>query len=224
MRMRKNLIYVLYWSVINIMAETQGLVLVIFVEGQTDKEFYKKMVENLKSKYPDKKSIPVIYKNLQGVTNYNKAASIFQNDILKKGNISEDDKFLIICSYDYDVFKNPYQLKPPVEWKKVKDDLKKQKNVINIYEIKAHDSIEDWFLKDIAGLCTYLKAKKIPKLRELQGNTGEKKIKYLFLKNARVYQKGHNVHKFIDNLNFELLYTELQEELKTLVNCLFTEK
>ena len=221
--MRRSQVCAPYWSVIRNMEDNPEIFLVVFVEGQTDKEFYKRMIDYLKIKNPDKKPIPVIFKNLQGVTNYNKAPSIFQNDILKKSNISKDSKFLIICSYDNDAFKNIYQLKPPVDWKKVKSELKKQKSIIDINEIKAKDSIEDWFLKDMDGLCAYLKAQKIPKLKELKGTTGEDKIKYLFLKNARVYQKGHNVHKFIDYLNFELLYISLHEELQILENCLFTE-
>lgn len=197
--------------------------LIIFVEGQTDKEFFKKIIGYLQEKYKDKKIIKVIYKNLKSVTNYNRAVSIFKNEIIKKPSISKEDKFKIICCYDYDVFKDPYKIKPPVDWKKLKKELSSNPNVLNVYEIKAKNSIEDWFLQDMQGLCNYLKAKKTFKLKDLKGSTGEEKIKDLFLKNSNVYQKGFNVSKFMDFLNFETLYSKLGDELKVLVDCLFID-
>lgn len=197
--------------------------LIIFVEGQTDKEFFKKMVAYLRKKYEPKKTVKVIYKNLQSVTNYNKAVSIFENEIIKKSNVSKEVKFKIICFYDYDVLKNPYKIKPPVNWNKLKKQLSNNINVFHIYDIKAKYSIEDWFLQDIEGLCKYLKAKKTFKLKDLKGSTGEEKIKDLFLRNSNVYQKGYNVSKFIEFLNFQTLYNKLENELKILVNCLFID-
>lgn len=214
--------YVYFWSVNNLMGVTEGeiqkKILVIFVEGQTDKEFYKKLVNHLRDKYPDKKTAEVVYRNLKSVYNYKSAGRVFQNEILKNnGNAI----YTVICSYDFDVFKNCCKIQPPIDWNKVKKELNKQKNVIKVIEIRAHDSIEDWFLIDIEGLCKYLKAAQIPKLKELKGKNGQEKIENLFIRNKKIYQKGYNVNKFIDILNFNLIYNKLEEQLKHLVEALF---
>ena len=36
------------------------------------------------------------------------------------------------------------------------------------------------------------------------------------MQGRKVYQKGYNVNNFVERLNFEVLYTELKEELKDL--------
>lgn len=197
--------------------ENKNMVLVIFVEGQTDKEFYKKMINHIKSKNPNKNSKECKIKNLKSVTHYNKAPSIFENEIAPKYNGAE---FEIICSYDYDVFQNPYSIKPPVDWPRLKKQLNNNNKIINVYEIKATDSIEDWFLKDMTGLCKYLGSTKIYKLKDLQGTTGEKKMKDLFKRNSKIYQKGYNTRNFIDYLDFEVLYKSLENELETLKRCM----
>ena len=198
--------------------ENKNQVLVIFVEGQTDKEFYEKMIEYIKSKNPNKNLKKIKIKNLKSVTNYNRATSIFEYEIAPK---YKGASFEIICSYDYDVFKNLYNIKPPVNWTKLKKQLKNNKNITNVHEIKAHDSIEDWFIKDMNGLCKYLDSGKIYKLKDLKGTKGEDKIKDLFKRNSKVYQKGYNARNFIGYLDFEVLYNALENELKTLKNSIF---
>ncbi|MFA9397403.1 MAG: hypothetical protein ACERKV_03940 [Clostridiaceae bacterium] len=196
----------------------KNIVLVIFVEGQTDKEFYKKMIAYIKSQNPDKDLKECKIKNLNSVTHYNKAPSIFENEIAPKYKGAE---FKIICSYDYDAFQNLCSIKPPVNWPKLKKQLNSNNKIINVYEIKAYDSIEDWFLKDMTGLCKYLGSTKIYKLKDLQGTTGEKKMKDLFKRNSKIYQKGYNTRNFIDYLDFEVLYNSLEKELEPLKKCMF---
>lgn len=188
--------------------------IVIFVEGATDEEFFKKMVSFLKKKNPNRKSIDVIkYHNLKGVSHYKRAHSILKKKILRD---NPNVNFKVICSYDTDVFE--FQAKPPVNFNEVENNLKEE-GAIEVFHIKARKCIEDWFLYDINGLCKYLKASKNPK--KLKGKNGLEKIKGLFKSKNKVYQKGHYVHKFMDDLDFNILYSKLENELESLVRLMF---
>lgn len=182
-------------------------IIVIFVEGDSEEVFYSKLCKHLQTNKGT--SNKIIIKNLKGVGNYeSKAYAKLKNEVIpnyKGANI------IVFCSYDTDVFNIPFQQKPPVNWDNV--ESKVSTLGLKLIHIKAEKSIEDWFLKDMDGLCSFLGIK-MPK--RIKGKNGYEKMKHLFLKGRKVYQKGFNINNFVDKLNYEVIYKALEDNLKDL--------
>ena len=68
-------------------------VVVLFVEGETEVEFYKALVTNLRKMNGDYFACCIEYKNMRGVGNYRKDALKRLNDIKKKYSNSEIQMF-----------------------------------------------------------------------------------------------------------------------------------
>lgn len=182
-------------------------IIVIFVEGQTEEVFYSRICRYIQDKKGTTNKI--IIKNLRGIGNYeNKAFAKLKHEIIPK---YKNANILVFCGYDTDVFEIPFQQKPPVNWKYVSKKI--QSLGYKLHHIKAKKSIEDWFLVDIDSLCNFLKIKKFKKI---PGKNGYEKIKYLFKKGKKVYQKGYNVNDFVEKLNIEIIYEKLKNEFKDL--------
>ncbi len=182
-------------------------VIVVFVEGDSEEVFYSKLCKYLQTIKGTANKI--IIKNLKGIGNYeSKAYAKLKNEVIPK---FKNASIIVFCSYDTDVFNIPFQQKPPVDWKKVESKISTLG--YNIIHIKAEKSIEDWFLKDINGLCSFLGIT-VPK--KIKGRNGFEKMKNLFLKGKKVYQKGFNVGNFVDKLNFDVLFSTLEDDLKDL--------
>lgn len=192
--------------------------IVIFVEGETDQVFYKMLIKFLNDKY--KLNIPlskIIIHNVKGIGNYKSAPNMFKGRILRD---NPNTDFYAICSYDSDVFEGNYMKKPRVDWDDVEKRLKKY-HAIDVIHIKAKHCIEDWFLLDKEGICKFLKVR-LPK--NLSGKNGIEKINKLFKSGNKIYQKGFYVYKFLDFLDFELIFSKLEPEFKPLVDILITLK
>ena len=193
-----------------------GKFIVLFVEGETDFEFYKKLIEYLKSKYASQ-NIQInnhkIY-NVKGIGNYaSKVPGKFKNEIVPKYGFF---RLIVFCSYDNDVFK--FSPKPPVDWDEVKRRLL-DSGAEEVYFIVAKDMIEDWFLFDVNGLCTFLKIK-VPK--KIKGKNGYEKMNFLFKKANKIYEKGTYTYKFIASLDIDKIYTSIKTEIQDFERELFT--
>lgn len=172
------------------------------------------MIEFLSLQYNFKvPSNKIIYRNVKGIGNYNTAPNQFKNRILRD---NPNNSFYIFCCYDTDVFEGSYVRNPRVNWMDVEKRLKKY-GAMDIFHIKAEHCIEDWFLLDKSGICKYLKIK-VP--QKLNGTNGIRKIQNLFKKGNKVYQKGFYVYKFLDNINFNILYSKVKNEFIPLVKIL----
>ena len=89
----------------------------IFVEGDTEVDFYNKMKEHLRHKLGGKLACEVKIHNLKGVGQYqNTAQRIFEKRI-KVDYPPEEYRYHVFLCYDTDVFE--YEKKPPVDWSKV---------------------------------------------------------------------------------------------------------
>ncbi len=185
-------------------------VIILFVEGDSDKEFFEALYQYYQKH--SKSQLKAVLKvcNIKGIGRYeSKIPSKLKNHYLPKIKTKGTSVF---CSYDTDVF--DLAEKPPTDW----ESVKKKVNDIGIdkfYEIPVSKMIEDWFLLDISGLCKYLKIKEPSRL---VGNSGYTKIKDLFKKGNKVYQKGSDCHKFVSSLNIELIRKKISNQLKLLEN------
>ncbi len=183
-------------------------IIVIFTEGETDEVFYKRLCNYLRIKTIA--NIKIVIKNLKGVGRYeSKASAILKHQIISKYPKTE---IVVFCSYDLDVFGILFQQKPPVDWKKVETKLRNI-GINKIYHLKADNMIEDWFLIDLEGLSKFLKIKQPKKLK---GNNAYEKIRGLFKKANKIYQKGSNVHRFVEFLDIVKIYKSLDNQFDKL--------
>ena len=190
-----------------------GSFVILFVEGETEKEFYEALINYYRSKSKTKIVGCKIY-NIKGIGRFeSKVTSKLRFDIIPK---YEKIKLKVICCYDSDVFE--LAQKPPVNWSIVKKKVS-ELGINEFEEIVAVRMIEDWFLKDIEGICKYLK---VPIPKKLEGKNGYEKMKVLFKKGAKpkVYQKGSNSHKFVPNLNLKAIRDSVKKEIKVLEDAL----
>lgn len=96
--------------------------LVLFVEGDTEVEFYKRVLLNARQKRPQKRfDISIECKNVKGVGGFkNIALRKFIKEI--KPKYGEECEFSIALCRDTDVFE--LSPKPPVDWVEVESTFK----------------------------------------------------------------------------------------------------
>ena len=160
------------WSVMQL-----AKCLVLFVEGQTEVEFYKALIIHTDKKLEHK----IIYRSIDGIGGYKKEVNrIFLKEILPK---VEGCQVTVALCYDTDVF--GYVQKPRINWNEVEKILKDD-GAHKVLHIKAEKSIEDWFLIDKEGIKHFLK---LNSDIEPQGTNGYEKLKFLFKRANKVYTK-----------------------------------
>lgn len=185
--------------------------IVIYTEGETECEFYDKLLDELKRiNKIDRFNVDKIIKQcLKGITKFDKKLlKKFEYDIKTKYS---DYEIIVFFCYDTDVF--DFNAKPPVNWNDVDTKLKRL-GAKEIYHIKAEKCIEDIFLIDIAGICKYLN---ISQVKRVNGQNGVEKMKNLFMRGNRIYQKGFSCEGFINALDINLIFKEKQVVFKPLV-------
>lgn len=189
-------------------------VIVLFVEGDTEEEFYKLLIkyyrENTVNSFPEIKIF-----NLKGIGRFEgKVVSKLKNDILKNKKYKDLD-IKVFCCYDTDVFE--LGKKPPTNWTKVKKQVK-DLGIKSFNEIQSQKMIEDWFVLDMEGVCEYLG---IP-VSKKKFSSGLITLKELFksCKKPKIYQKGSYTHKFLEKINMENIilrldgaFDKLEEEI-----------
>lgn len=187
-------------------------VVVIFIEGDTEEEFYKILIQEIRNKAGGLLPCKVEIKNVKGVGHYkSKVSRVFQKKIKPEYPNAQFDIFL---SYDTDVF--TLDQKPPVNWDEV-DQTLTGLGAKTVCHIEAQKSIEDWFLYDIEGIRAFLKLSRKTKLTGYQGTKG---LQDLFKKANRTYVKGNNSTGLVQNLDFKKIFPKICPEIKSLCNVL----
>lgn len=184
--------------------------IVLYVEGQTDEEFYNRIKDNIKNKIPGKRfmvnELKVVC--IKGITKFSsKLLSKFKTEIM--AHHLKDEVIVFLC-YDNDAFE--YGFHPPVDRKKLEEDLYKA-GATKVNHIVAKRNIEDWFMIDEQGILKYLRLNKNTKIN---GSNGLEKIKYLFKCANRVYQKGSKVDGLVDSLDMNLICSKICSEISVL--------
>lgn len=184
--------------------------LVLFVEGQTEVEFYKALIKYIREIHADKKlEHKIIYRSIDGIGGYKKEVNrIFLKEILPK--VKGCQVTVALC-YDTDVF--GYVQKPRINWKEVEKILKDD-GAHKVLHIKAEKSIEDWFLIDKVGIKHFLK---LSSDLEPQGANGYEKLKFLFKRANKVYtKKSREVKGFVQALDIGLISRGAEKSLDLL--------
>lgn len=196
---------------------SNNTIICIFVEGETEKAFYKKVIEHIKARFKsDLTNCEIKYFNIEGISRFqNKALNRFKSKISGEHKYKNYKKIAVFC-YDTDVFELS-QAKPVVNWEKLERDFKDNGANITIH-IKAKKSIEDTFLIDINGIVNFLKLKNTS-INSLKGS-GFEKMKQLFKKANRVYLKGTKVDGLVESLNIDLICKNQCQNYRSLCELL----
>jgi len=181
---------------------------VIFVEGDTEVEFYKGLIKYYSNLNGGRLNCKVEYGNVKGVGNYqSKVVRIFKKRIIPKCHDCECHVFL--C-YDSDVFEFKRNLH--VDWDSVGNSLM-QAGAASVEHVIARQSIEDWFLYDKAGLRKFLK---LPGNFQMNGYSGQNGLKDLFRKANRIYIKGSACKGLVDALDMSVIVKSISSEIQEL--------
>lgn len=188
--------------------------IVLFVEGETEVEFYKKLIAHIRNECQSTSvNIKFECKNVKGIGGFKKEAlRKFLKEIVPK--LKKDDICTIALCRDTDIFE--YSAKPPIKWETVRNDFKAN-GAKKVIEIKAKHSIEDWFLHDLDGILDFLN---LPKGTKASGKNGCEKIKYLYRKANKMYYKGVKSKNLIDHLDMGKIISKEQQQLKVLLDIL----
>ncbi len=185
---------------------------IIFTEGETEIEFYDYLINKVKENNNVEKfnADKIIKKTLKGISKFDKKLiNKFQYDILPKYG---DYEITVFLCYDTDVFEDCQ--KPVVDWQKVEKELLNY-GVKKVNHIKANKCIEDIFLLDIPGICKYLN---IDPIKNINGINGVDKMKKLFLKGNRIYQKGYKCEGFIKHLDIDYILKKKRDMFEPLID------
>ena len=186
-------------------------ILTVFVEGDTEADFYKKMIASIRRNL-GKGKCNVEIKNVKGVGNYQShVCRIFDHSGKKK---YPGYNYIVVLCYDTDVFQ--YSRKPPVDWNAVIKALS-DKGADKIEQIRAEKSIEDWFLLDSAGLKRFLK---LPAKTSISAYKGQKGLVQLFQKANKSYIKGVQCKGLVDALDMEKIFPHICGEIHILCDTM----
>lgn len=175
--------------------------LVLFVEGDTEVEFYKQVVANARKLHPAGRfDTNIEYRNVRGVGGFKSIAlRKFTKEI--KPKYGDDCEFTIVLCSDTDVF--DFAPKPPIKWDEVKKDLANN-GAAKVIHVQAKRSIEDWFLYDIEGILGFLR---LGKNTKVSGKNGYDKCCVL---ESAIYG---NATYIIPKENWEILSQKTKKEL-----------
>jgi hypothetical protein len=189
----------------------KGKVVWIVTEGETDLEFYKQIVAQLRSNF---NNAPFGVDSLsfycaKGIGNFaRKISNTFKNKIAK--DYPNHEKIVFLC-YDVDVF--DYSMKPPIDRKNV-IKLLKTLGAKKVYQLKADKTIEDFFIMDIDGIKNFLGLGK--KYNPKQNKNGLETIKKMFKDANRTYFKGEKIEGLVSSLDLNLVMSQICEQLSSL--------
>lgn len=182
-----------------------GKCLVLFVEGDTEVEFYKAIIGDARLRRPNKQfDISIEIKNVKGVGGFkNNALRKFIKEI--KPKYDTDTDFVVALCRDTDVFE--LSPKPPIKWEEVEKEF--INNGAVVVHIKAIHSIEDWFLADAEGIIAFLR---LPKKTKVRGSNGYDKLKRLYQQANKMYFKGMRSNNMVNHLDIPKIVNVVKEQ------------
>lgn len=182
----------------------QKQVALIFVEGDTEEEFYKKLLDGYL------RGIPKSVINLKGIYNVHRKLLGKTLDFLHK---HKDYTVRVYCCIDMECRDH----NPPLDIDDLQNsfcedqDFKRVKSADAVFAIQM---IESWFFYDINGINEFLKVPR--KARNPAKFSPPAKYTHidlskLFQRYGKTYIKGHKCANFIDHLNLEKICNDCVE-------------
>lgn len=184
-------------------------VMLVVTEGETDREFYKKMLQHIRAKL-DFGRLPfdnIEFECAKGIGNMqNKIIRIIARKMFSSEDKENVKRTIVLC-YDRDVFE--YNQNPPIDRDKLVKDILNLGDC-DVIKIEANRMIEDFFLYDFENIRKFLRLKKSYKLK-LKGYEGLKKM---FKDSGKTYFKGERVEGFIDKLEMDVIIPKISNEIR----------
>lgn len=192
--------------------------LVLFVEGDTEVEFYKQVIANARKLHPAGKFDTYIeYRSVGGVGGFkNIALRKFIKQV--KTKYDNDCEFTVVLCSDTDVFE--FASKPPIKWNEVKKELEAN-GAKKVIHVQAKRSIEDWFLYDLEGILKFLR---LAKNIKVSGKNGYDKLQRLYKQANKIYIKGNKSNGMIAHLDIDKIADEVKDQLNPLYKVLGVDK
>lgn len=192
--------------------------LVLFVEGDTEVEFYKQVIANARKLHPAGKFDTYIeYRSVGGVGGFKNIA--LRNFIKQvKTKYDNDCEFTVVLCSDTDVFE--FASKPPIKWNEVKKELEAN-GAKKVIHVQAKRSIEDWFLHDLEGILKFLR---LAKNTKVSGKNGYDKLQRLYKQANKIYIKGNKSNGMIAHLDIDKIADEVKDQLNPLYKVLGVDK
>lgn len=192
--------------------------LVLFVEGETEVEFYKQVVANARKRHPKGRfDTSIEYRCIKGIGGFkNEALRKFVKDI--KPKYEADCLFTVALCRDTDVFE--FSPKPPVRWEEVERDLRGN-GAAEVIHVEARHCIEDWFLYDADGIISFLRLSRKVKV---SGKDGYDKLKRLYKQANKVYFKGMKSNGMVSRLDIDKIVDKIRDQLGPLYQALGADK
>lgn len=192
--------------------------LVLFVEGDTEVEFYKQVIANARKLHPAGKFDTYIeYRSVGGFGGFkNIALRKFIKEV--KPKYDNDCEFTVVLCSDTDVFE--FASKPPIKWNEVKKELETN-GAKKVIHVQAKKSIEDWFLYDIEGILKFLR---LAKNTKVSGKDGYDKLQHLYRRANKVYIKGNKSNGMIAHLDIDKIADAVKDQLNPLYKVLGVDK
>ena len=192
--------------------------LVLFVEGDTEVEFYKQVIANARKLHPAGKFDTYIeYRSVGGFGGFkNIALRKFIKEV--KPKYDNDCEFTVVLCSDTDVFE--FASKPPIKWNEVKKELEAN-GAKKVIHVQAKKSIEDWFLYDLEGILKFLR---LAKNTKVSGKDGYDKLQRLYRRANKVYIKGNKSNGMIAHLDIDKIADVVKDQLNPLDKVLVVDK
>jgi len=193
--------------------------ILLLYEGDTEEEFYKRIVDNT----VPKRRIRISYDNLKGITtNINRK---ILHKIYKhlQNNINEHRIFVFVA-IDREGDKS---CESPLDINEIINTISVDTNRIQeVFEIIATQDIESWFFIDIDGIYKYLKVpknKRNPRKYSNYESYNNRDLSNLFRRYKRIYSKGHSDTGLLGSLDLKKIYNncpELQEGIEKMISLI----
>ena len=194
-------------------------VVVLFVEGETEEEFYSAIIKRLREINKGRLDCYIEVQALKGIGNFKrKAERILSKGILRNEKYRNLHTNVVLC-YDSDVFDRDKN-RVKINWKDIEKGLK-ENGATSVSHVKAVKSIEDWFLIDEAGIKKFLGLSKTANISNIKGLEGLQK---LFATNGKSYIKGTRCKGLVNALDVSFILSNMCSQIMPIclelnINC-----
>jgi Domain of unknown function (DUF4276) len=181
--------------------------LLFLYEGETEAEFYKKIFDN----YIPQRTIQKNYSDLKGVYNLNSKVKRKIESYLLHDNHLTCKHIHVFVAYDRE---GPRGTETQLDIENLRKEFITESRIKSINEIVATQDLESWFFHDLEGIYKYLKVPKSQRNLTAYNNveaTNNRILSALFHRFDVHYQKGKRVQGFLNQLDIDKIYNNVQE-------------
>ncbi len=182
--------------------------LLFLYEGETEAEFYQIIFNN----YIPPRKIRRSFSNLKGIYSLNDKVKSKIESYLQNNSFVTCNNIHVFIAYDRE---GPRETETLLDLQSLKlKYIYKDSRISSINEIVATQDLESWFFHDLEGIYKFLRAPNNKRNHNCYNNieaTNNKILSSLFHKFDKHYQKGKKVKGFVNQLDVEKIFNNVQE-------------